>query len=283
MKPQILFRVLTLLVASGLVSLFTPALSAQSASSYVTSGLEKARQGDYDGAIADYTKALELNSSYIGAYVNRGMAKANQGNDSGAVADYTEAIKMKPGFTDAYLHRGHAEFLQGNFDNAIADYSKVIELKPDSQLAYFRRGLARDCQTNVGGASEDYAKALEMKSTSDDTASYLVLFNALLGRRLGKENDQRLKATSGWSSEWTKLLAMFLNDQISETDLMNRAGAAAGDDQSRQQGEAYYFSGVLHLIAGNKASARANFQKAFDSTGPTALVHRLSRTELDHP
>lgn len=283
MNPQSLFRVLAAALAGALVCAFTPAASAQSASSYVTSGLEKARQGDYDSAIDDYTKALELNSSYLGAYVNRGIAKAGQGNDSGAIADYTEAIKMKPTFTDAYLHRGHAEFLQGNFDNAIADYTKVIELKPDSQLAYFRRGLARDCQTNVGGASEDYEKALGMKAASDDTASYLVLYNALLGRRLGKANDERLKATSGWSSEWTKLLAMYLNDQISETDLMNRAGSAAGDDQPRQSGEAYYFSGVLHLIAGNRASARANFQKAFDSTGPTAVVHRLSRTELDHP
>jgi tetratricopeptide (TPR) repeat protein len=281
MKPQNLFRLAGASILGALVFALSPALSAQTASTFVTSGLDKYRMGDYDGAIADYTKALDLNSSYLGAYNNRGMAKSKQGNFDGAIADYAQAIKMKPTFTDAYFNRGTAELLQGNFDAAIADCSKTIELKPDHQAAYFHRALAKDCQTNFEGASADYAKALELKGASDEANNYVLLHSALLGRRMGHPLDDRLKATTGWSSEWTKSLAMFLSDQLPEAGLMNHANATDGDEKTREQAEALYFSGVLKSIAGDKAAAHDNFQKCLDMTGPASLEHRLAQTELD--
>lgn len=281
MKPQNLFRLVSASLIAALVLAVAPTLTAQTASTYVTSGLEKYRLGDYDGAIADYSKALDLNSSYIGAYNNRGLAKSKQGNFDGAIADYSQAIKMKPTFTDAYFNRGAAEFLQGNFDAAIADFTKTISLKPDHQSAYFHRGLARDCQTNFQGASEDLAKALDLKASSDDAASYTLLHAALLSRRMGNAKDERLKAAAEWTNEWTKALASFLNDQMSEADLLKLAGAAGGEVKVRQQTEAWYFVGVVRSLGGDKAAAKADFQQAFDASGPAVLVHRLARTELD--
>lgn len=281
MKPQNLFRLAGASILGALVFALSPALSAQTASTYVTSGLDKYRMGDYDGAIADYNKALDLNSSYLGAYNNRGMAKSKQGNFDGAIADFSQAIKMKPSFTDAYFNRGTAELLQGNFDAAIADCGKAIELKPDHQAAYFHRALAKDCQTNFEGASMDYAKALELKGASDDAASYVLLHSALLGRRMGHGNDEGLKAAAGWTNEWTKALAMYLNDQMAEADLLKLADAAGGDEKTRQQNEALYFVGVLRLVAGDKAAARDDFQKCVNASGPASLEHRLAQTELD--
>ncbi len=43
------------------------------------SGVEKANSGDYQGAIEDYNKAIELNPKYAEAFYNRGFAKGELG------------------------------------------------------------------------------------------------------------------------------------------------------------------------------------------------------------
>ncbi|MEO6874493.1 MAG: tetratricopeptide repeat protein [Opitutaceae bacterium] len=282
MKPQNLLRLTGATIAGAMLLALTPALSAQTATTYVTSALEKSRDGNYDGAIADFTKAIDLNSSYVGAYNGRALAKSKQGNFDGAIEDYSAALKLKPAFTEAYFNRGSAEFFQGNFDGAIADFTKAIELKPAYQAAYFERGLSRYCQTNLEGATIDLAKALDVKGANAEASNEILLQSALLGRRMGHGIDERLKAATGWSNEWMKALALYVSDQLSEGDLLKMAGAADADEKARQVSEALYFVGVVKQASGDKAGAKADFQKSFDGSSPDALVHRLARSELDH-
>ena len=57
-------------------------------------------------AIADYTKAIEINPNYASTYYNRGILKKDLKDYSGAIADYTKAIELDPNFAFAYVNRG---------------------------------------------------------------------------------------------------------------------------------------------------------------------------------
>ena len=59
-------------------------------------------KGDYDKAIADYTKAIEIASKGCDAYYNRGDAWQSKGDHGKAIADYTKAIEIDPKDADAY-------------------------------------------------------------------------------------------------------------------------------------------------------------------------------------
>ncbi len=50
--------------------------------------------GELDKAIADYSKAIELDSSYALAYYNRGIAYYNTGQSDLAIADFNKAIQL---------------------------------------------------------------------------------------------------------------------------------------------------------------------------------------------
>ena len=282
MKSQTLTRLLGSALAAACFAAISPTLSAQTAGTYVSSGLAKYQQGDDDGAMADYSKALALDASNVGAYLGRGQAKSREGNFDGAIADYGEAIKLKPELAEAYVNRGLAAFLQGNMDGASRDLSKAIELKPDSQAAYFYRALSRDSSTNYQGGSEDFAKALALKSSGDVASDYVLLYSSVYGLRMGLTLDERVKIATGWSNGWTKALAAYLNNKVSEANLLKYAGGAPGDVAVRQQTEAEFFVGMVELEAGDKADAKANFQKSFDASDPSTLVHRMARAELDH-
>jgi tetratricopeptide (TPR) repeat protein len=86
-------------------------------------------RGDSDKAIADYTKAIEINPQYISAYYNRGVAWYDKGDYDKAIVDYTKAIEIDPKFALAYQNRGHAWEKKGDSDKAIADYKKAVELQ----------------------------------------------------------------------------------------------------------------------------------------------------------
>ena len=70
-----------------------------------TEGLRGLTRGDYDGAIADYTRALELKPDYAEALNNRGYAWVKKGNLGQALKDFSRAIEINPLFPDAYTSK----------------------------------------------------------------------------------------------------------------------------------------------------------------------------------
>ena len=100
----------------------------QTAGEYFNSGDQKDEAKDYSGAIADYTKAIEINPNYAKAYNNRGISKKNLKDYYGAIADYTKAIEINPNFADAYYNRGITKEYLGDLNGACADLKKAAEL-----------------------------------------------------------------------------------------------------------------------------------------------------------
>jgi len=52
--------------------------------------------GHFDGAIADYTKAIEINPKCASTYRNRGYARENKGDLVGAIMDFEQFLKLAP-------------------------------------------------------------------------------------------------------------------------------------------------------------------------------------------
>ena len=109
----LLFAVTLMLQGAAIAR--TPAID------YNKRGAAKQIKGDLDSAIADYTRALELNSKSATAYYNRGLAKQAKGDLDGAIVDYTRALQLNPKDVEAYNVRGVVEHAKGQNDKAIAD------------------------------------------------------------------------------------------------------------------------------------------------------------------
>ena len=52
--------------------------------------------GDYQGAITDHNRALEINPNYVRAYVSRGIAKSGLGDLEGTADDFNKAMMIDP-------------------------------------------------------------------------------------------------------------------------------------------------------------------------------------------
>jgi tetratricopeptide (TPR) repeat protein len=104
----------------------------ESAAAYAHRGLVRARLGDLDDAIKDYTEVLALESRRGDPFFNRCLARTSKGDYQGAIGDCTTALTEIPGHAGAFFARGNARWLAGNADQARADWVRAIELEPDA-------------------------------------------------------------------------------------------------------------------------------------------------------
>ena len=129
---------------------------------YNNLGIDYGEKGEYDLAIKDFTKAIELKPDYAIAYNNRGAVYRSKGEHDLAIEDCNEAIRLKHDYAEPYSNRGAAYRNKGDYDRAIKDYDMAIRLKHDFVEAYYNRGLAYHEKREFDLAIKDYNKAIEL-------------------------------------------------------------------------------------------------------------------------
>lgn len=145
----------------------------ETAKSYYSSAAQKHIKEDFDGAIADYTKAIELDPNYVAAYANRAIAKSAQGDHGGALEDFSTAEQIDPNSVVVLYSRAGMRFGQGDYDGAIADFSKVISLKPGESQFYHGRAAARISRGEFDEAIQDFTTAIELAKDPQVAAATL--------------------------------------------------------------------------------------------------------------
>src|SRR5262244_928116 len=94
---------------------------------------------DPDRAIAACTLILQQSGRlprrvHVATLHHRGDAYVTKHDYDGAVADYDAALQIEPNNPHIYNARGSAYQKKGDYDAAIADYDAAIRLDPSSPL-----------------------------------------------------------------------------------------------------------------------------------------------------
>jgi tetratricopeptide (TPR) repeat protein len=147
----------------------------------------KALTKDYQGAIEDYTQAIELNSQFAEAYLKRGAIRYKLGDDREALKDCNLALSINPNLAQAYYYQGRARYRLGYTQAAIEAYTQAIAKESDRAEAYYHRGLANEDVQEIALAVEDLQKAAELFSEQGDRTGY----------RLARDTLKALNGTSG--------------------------------------------------------------------------------------
>ncbi len=125
-------------------------------------GYRSMKGGDLHGAVADFSRALEINPRHELSYYWRGVTYFRLNSFTKAIDDFTKAIELRP--SDVYYHwRGMAYYRLSNFYRAADDFAKAIELK-SSDAYHHWRGMAYYRLSNYNKAAEDFSMAIRLKS-----------------------------------------------------------------------------------------------------------------------
>ncbi|MFC1839336.1 tetratricopeptide repeat protein [Thermodesulfobacteriota bacterium] len=123
----------------------------------------------YDYAISDFNKCIELNPKHFLYYEYRGAAYLKENKFEDAIFNYTKAIELSPKDAFNYYIRGKAFKENNQYSNAIVDFNKALELEQE-QYSYTEIYLARGDVYNELGQYEKAINDYEKRGFSEKLA-----------------------------------------------------------------------------------------------------------------
>jgi len=107
-------------------------------------GTAKLRNGDLEGALADYNQAIQLDPELAVAYVNRGLVRRRLGDVQGALSDYNSAINLDPNMGEPFYNRGLIRRSNGDPQGALSDFRRAAAIyKERGQERYYEDAVNR--------------------------------------------------------------------------------------------------------------------------------------------
>ena len=117
---------------------------------------------EWDRALADINKAVQLNPKNRRNYYIRGLLFYDQDNYDRAIPEFSQAIRIDPKYDEAYYYRGRSYFLKKEYKSAIPDFTESTKLDPNYAPTWFYRGLSYERLDNLDQALTNYNKAISL-------------------------------------------------------------------------------------------------------------------------
>jgi len=157
------------------------ALAPDTANAYAVRGSGYRLKGLNDQAIAEYTRALELKSTpAVRAIIvsDRGKAWENKGMHDAAIADFSQAIAVKPDYASGYNSRAWSLHMKGEDAKGLADIEKAIALVANDAAYIETRAEILEKLGEREKAIADYRAALKLDPTDNDSRAGLTRLGA---------------------------------------------------------------------------------------------------------
>ena len=134
-------------------------------SELMTLVMEECKKGNINNSIIYLNEAIEIKPNDARFYISRGTFRGTK-NYEDAIEDYTKAIEIEPNSVFAYRLRADSKRKLGDYQGAIDDYTKAIEIYPNKAYLYNYRASAKRKLGDNEGADEDDKKADKLKDKS---------------------------------------------------------------------------------------------------------------------
>lgn len=126
---------------------------------------------DFDAAIENFQKAIELDETFFGARVHLGNMYHKNNEFQKALKCYSTFLETYSTHEDVYVSRGLVYQDMGNHQFAIVDFDSAIKINDTYSDAYYHRGVSKLKSRSYKEAIDDLTRALETK-TKDNYGIY---------------------------------------------------------------------------------------------------------------
>ena len=129
-------------------------------------GRAKAERGDLDGAIAAFSRSIELRSGFPEAWHERGIAWARNHRHDLALKDFAIAMQLDPKRPETPHYLGLTLLKLGKRTEALAYFSRAIDLRPEFPDARIQRARLRALLGDPKAALADITVALRLRPSA---------------------------------------------------------------------------------------------------------------------
>lgn len=203
-------------------------------------------RGDYEGALKDYTRAVEMEPNNPELLNSRGktyfdMAGSGKYKNQEktllekAIKDYTEALsksKIKPeSKSEALSNRGAAYGMSGMYEQSVRDITESIQLDPKNKNAYANRSIAYLNTGQYEKALADYQQYLKI-----DPNNFNFWYESGMVQRVLNRNEDAIKSLDHALQINPKLAIAYLERARAKAQGGNKTGAQQDYQKAQQMG-----------------------------------------------
>jgi tetratricopeptide (TPR) repeat protein len=146
----------------------TVPLEAETCSAYLHRGQLHYSLGQEEDAIADFTRALELDPTNEDVYLARSVALQTNGQLARARADLDRVIELVPHFGTGWSNRACLRIEQSDFEGALSDAREALKRNPYEPFAHFNAAQALGFLGRNEAAIRGYDVVLQLDSNNAD-------------------------------------------------------------------------------------------------------------------
>lgn len=233
----------------------------------------------YDLAQADLDQALKLAPDDTMALANRSEVFLHLGETDKALADTNKLVSLRSNLSGSYLFRAQVRVRQLKFDLAIADYNKAISLDPKDPWSYRYRAFAEFANAQNADAIKDAVAALTMGITAhSDGGMGTLVIGYLALQKLGKrsEADALVKnwVTVLKAKEWSTGIINYINGDETAEQLLARA------DSNAMLTRFHTYIGEVLLAKGQASAAGPYFVWTYNNGDKDTNEYSLAMREI---
>lgn len=159
----------------------------KTASDYYHEGEKFMEEENYSQAIDSYREAIRINPDSKLYYNQSALAKINSEDFYGAIADLTKALDIDKRYDVAWYNLGYAKMRLGDFKHAIKDIAKAIEIDEDPTY-YAKMGLCHYQLEEYDTALLHFNKAAKL-----DSLSGVNFWNVAMANYMLSHNEDAIK------------------------------------------------------------------------------------------
>lgn len=120
------------------------------------------QQGNFDNAVVQLGKVLELNPENSAARLQLGVLRGRQGKYDEAVAALSEVLRRNPNELAAHNNLGNVLTLQGKNEEAVKHFEKAVQISPEHASAHNNLALAYKKLGRTADAIAEYREAIRL-------------------------------------------------------------------------------------------------------------------------
>ena len=153
-----------------------------SADQLLREGMALLRSGDFPAAAQKLRQVLDRDAAHIEAHIQLGNVLRRMQLYDGARAEYERALELGGGRADLYQNLGVVEARSNRFRASALNFEKAIELAPQRANLHHSLGKAYEEQARFDGALQAFEEALRLDPGDADSAAALANLLIMKGR-----------------------------------------------------------------------------------------------------
>ena len=223
---------------------------------------------NYDLALADANRAIELAPKAWRRYLERAVIYQRVGSYEAAIVDLDSAVALQPNTVELLRRRAYLKVVASRFDDAVADYEELTRMLPRSDTGALGRGAALYLAGRWSEASQQFADMLKARPNDGLAALWLAKARLRGGQFLAWDE---VEPGAGNAPEWRMVRALLTVESEAEVTALVAPVETC---------ERTLFLGLWRMVHNDNAGATREFNAAQKACPLDSIEASETRAEL---